>query len=252
MNQWIWAGIAGVLLSLNVVATEFRIDNNVQGIKSTALLLHGKFYSMTGDNGEIVEFDAETKMFTLINPALRLQTQLDAEEIRKKVEQLRELRLSSPNAKTDSFGYFAFTPKFETEFDPASGMLALQSHWIDYEIKTIPFADPAAVMYHDFCDWVCYLNLRLNPRSSQMLTRLEVNRLLREKQRFAVNVSVSIYANGKQGLAKPSQVSSSHDLVRRLSDADRKRIEQAQEFKRTFPKATIDEYQKHFAEKMAK
>jgi len=252
MSRWVLAGVVGVWLSLNVVATEFRIDSNVQGIKSTAFLLQGKFYSMTGDNGEIVEFDAETKIFTLINPALRLQTQLDGEAIRKNVEQLRERLLHHPNTKTDSFGYFAFTPKFETEFSPVSGMLALQSNWIDYEIKTIPFADSSAAMYHDFCDWVCYLNLRLNPRSSQMLTRLEVNRLLREKQRFAVSVSVSIYAGGKQGLAKPSQVSSSHDLVRRLSDADRKRIEQVQEFKRTFSRATIDEYQKLFAEKLAK
>ena len=252
MFRWFLAGLAGGFLSLTVSATEFRIDSHVQEIKSTAFLLDGKFYSMIGDNGEIVEFDVEKKIFTLIDPALHVQTQIDAIETRKKIEQLREQILNDPEARTDSFRYFAFKPKFESEFDTVSGMLALQSNWIDYEIKTIPFMDPAAVMYYDFCDWICYLNFRLNPRSSQMLIRLEVNRLLREGQRFAVSVSESLYVKGKQGLAKPDRVSSSHDIVRRLGDADRKRIEQAQEFKRIFPQIPFDEYQKRFAEKLVK
>jgi hypothetical protein len=251
MFRWFLAGLAGCCLSLTAAA-EFRIDSNVQGVKSTAFLLTGKFYSMIGENGEIVEFDAEKKTFTLIDPALRLQTQIDAEETRQRVEQLRQQILNDPNAKTDSFRYFACKPSFVSEFNAASGTLALQSNWIDYEIKTIAFTDPAAWMYHDFCDWVCYLNFRLNPRSSQMLIRLEVNRLLREGQRFAVNISEFLYINGKQGFAKPDRASSSHDIVRRLGDADRRRIEQVQEFKRTFPQVPFDEYQRRFAEKMTK
>ena len=246
MFRWFLAGWFLILAA----AAEFRIDNNVQGVKSTTFLLEGKFYSMIGDNGEIVEFDVETKTFTLIYPPLRIQTQIDAEEIWRRVEQLRQQILNSPSTKTDSFRYFAFKPTFSVEF--TSGMLALQSNWIDYEIKTIPFTDPSAKMYYDFCDWVCYLNFRLNPGSSQMLCRLEVNRCLREGQRFAVNVSESLYVNGKQGFARPDRTSSSHDLIRRLGDTDRRRIEQVQEFKRTFPQVPFDEYQKRFAEKLAK
>jgi hypothetical protein len=242
-----------VIALLSPIATaEFRIDNTVQGVKSTAFLLDGKFYSMIGNNGEIVEFDAEKKTFTLMDPELRIQTQINAEETRKRVEMLREHILNHPNADPHSFRYFAFKPTFETEFDAASGTLVLQSNWIDYEIKTVPFTDPSAGMYHDFCDWICYLNLRLNPYSTQMLTRLEVNRLLRSGQRFAVHVSESIYINGKQGLPKPAQASSSHTFARRLGETDRKRIEQALEFKRTFPQVPFDEYQKRFAEKLAK
>jgi hypothetical protein len=246
------AGWAGILLTLTVSAEDLRVDNNVQGVKSTAFLLAGKFYSIIGDNGEIVEFDAAKKTFTLIDPALRIQTQIDAEETRKKVEQLRQQILNDPNTKPDSFRYFAFKPVFVAEFDSASGLLALQSNWIDYDIKTIPLTDGSAGLYYDFCDWICYLNFRLNPRSGQMLIRLEVNRLLREQQRFATNVSESIYANGKQGLAKADHASSTHAMSRRLSDADRKQIEQVQEFKRTFPQVSFDEYQKSFAEKLTK
>jgi len=251
MVRWFWAGFAAFFLPA-LVAAEFRIDNNVREVKSTVFLLEGNFYSMIGDNGEIVEFDAEKKVFTLIEPALRMQTQINAVEIRTRIEQLRTRILNDPNAKTDSFHYFAFQPKFTSEFDSASGTLILQSNWIDYEIKTIPFPDPSAGMYYDFCDWVCYLNLRLNPYSSQMLTRLEVNRLLRTGQRFAVNVSESIHAGGKRGFAQPVRASSSHELVRRLGEADRKRIALAQEYKQTFPQISFEEYQKRFAENLAK
>lgn len=242
-------GLVVFCLPFVTMAAEFRVDNNVQGVKSTVFLLPDRFYSMIGSNGEIVEFDVEKKMFTLIDPALRIQTQVNAEETRQRVEQLRQQLLSDPNADADSFHYFAFQPKFKCEFEPVTGMLALQSHWIDYEIKTIPFMEASADMYYDFCDWVCYLNFRRNPHSSPMLTRLEVNRFLRQGRRFAVNVSVSIYVKGKQGFAKPDQASSSHEIVRRLGEADHKRIEQAQEFKRTYPLVPFDEYQKRFADK---
>jgi len=243
------AGLAGCFFSLTVVA-ELRIDNDVQGVKSSAFLLDGKFYSMIGDNGEIVEFDVKTRTFTLIDPPLRIQTQIDAEETRRQVEQLRQQVLNDPNANTDSFRYFAFKPTFVSEFDAASGKLALQSHWIDYEIRTIPFTDPLAGAYYDFGEWICYLNFRLNPFSSELLTRLEINRLLREGERFAVNVSKSRYPRGKQGLARPDRVSSSHEIVRRLGDADRRRIDQVQEFKRTFPQVPFDEYQRRVAGRM--
>jgi len=248
-------GLAGGLLTLTVAAqtttVEYRIDSNVQGTKSTAFLLVGKFYSMIGDNGEIVEFDAEKKMFTLIDPALRIQSQIDAEETRRRVEQLRQQILNDSNSPSDSFRYFIFKPTFSSEFDAASGKWALQSHWIDYEIQTVPFTDPTAGMYYDFCNWMCYLNFRLNPGSSQMLVRLEVNRFLRERQRFAVNVSEALYPRGKQAFVRPSRASSSHDLARRLGDVDRRRIEQAQEFKRTFPQVPFEEYQRLFVEKLA-
>ena len=251
MFRYFLVGLAGWFLTLTAIA-EFRIDSNVQGVKSTTFLLESRFYSIIGDNGEIVEFDAEKKTFTLIDPALRIHTQIDAAETRRGVEQLRQQILNDPNAKTDSFHYFVFRPIFVSEFNAASGTLALQSNWIDYEIKTIPFSDPLAGMYYDFCDWACYLNFRLNPRSSQMLIRLEVNHFLREKHRFATNVSELIYPRGKQGFARPDRASSSHNIALRLGDADRRRIEQVQEFKRTFPQVPFDEYQKRFAEKQVK
>ena len=252
MFRSIYAGLAVVFLLQATAAAEYRIDSNVQGVKTTVFLLPDKFYSMIGDNGEIVEFNMGEKTFTLINPSLRIQTQLNAEEIRQKVEQLRLQILNDLNTNSDSFHYFAFKPNFKTDFDRGSGTWVLQSPWIDYEIKTIQFGDASSETYYDFCDWVCYLNLRRNPHASQMLTRLEVNRLLRESQRFAAGVSVSIYVKGKQGFVKPDQASSSHEMVRRLSDADRKRIGQAQEFRHSFPQVSFEEYQRRFAENLGK
>lgn len=259
MFRIVFVGFVLFLTVLSAVrsagAAEYRIENDVQGVKSTVYLLPDRFYSMIGENGEIVEFDPQSKIFTLMEPAWRIQTYIDGKEIQKKVEQLRQEILFDPQADIDSFHYFMFKPVFRSEFDSDSGILALQSRWIDYEIKTIPFTEPSSGMYYDFCDWICYLNFRRNPRSSQMLVRMEVNRLLREGQRFAANVELGIIQSEKTGIVQSkimgvstvhyrSLVTSSHMMSQRLGTADHKRIEQAQEFKRTFPQVSFEEYQK--------
>jgi hypothetical protein len=239
----------------SLFAAELRIDNEVQNdlqsVKSSAYLLSGNFYSMIGENGEITFFDVQRQTFTLLDPALRIQTQIDAAETKKKVEALRQEILDKPHP--EKFLNFAVKPVFTTEFDTASGTLALQSRWIDYELKTIPLPDAeSAKLYFDFCDWTCYLNLRINPRSTTMLVRLEVNRILEAQKRFAAGVTVSLFSDGKSVLASPTTIRSSHQLVNRLGDADRKRLNQADEFRRTFQMVPFEEYQRKVVEKTAK
>ncbi|GHT19333.1 hypothetical protein FACS1894189_8080 [Planctomycetales bacterium] len=237
-------------------AAELRIDsevhNNVQGVKSSVYLLSGNFYSMIGENGEITFFDVQRQVFTLLDPALRIQTQIDAAETKKKAETLRQEILEKPHPN-EKFMNFAVKPVFTTEYEASSGTLALQSHWIDYELKTIPLPDAeSAKLYFDFCNWTCYLNLRINPRSTTMLVRLEVNRILQAQQRFATSVTVSLFSDGKSMLASPATMRSSHQLVNRLGDVDRKRLDQADECRRTFQTVPFEEYQRKVVEKAAK
>ncbi|MDR0522510.1 MAG: hypothetical protein LBH00_11760 [Planctomycetaceae bacterium] len=230
-------------------AEEYRIDNVVRGVKSTALLLDGKFYSIIEDNGEIVEFDSHKKIFTLIDPSLRIQTQINAAEMRKKITDMQQKIAGDPKTDKESFAYFAANPVFTSESDTAAGRIVLQSRWIDYEITAVPFHDKSSEMYYDFCDWMCYLNLRINPFSSAVLTRLTVNRLLREEKKFPVSVSVAIYPKGKQGFSKPDKAESSHKIVRRFSEPERKQIGQINELKQKFPQVSFEEYQKQVAGK---
>ncbi|MDR0704557.1 MAG: hypothetical protein LBF88_06160 [Planctomycetaceae bacterium] len=243
----------------NSIAAEFRIDNEIQvegaseKMTSTTLLLNGNFISLIGENGEITFFDADRQIFTLLDPVLRVQTQLDGAETKKKVELMRQQVMTSPGLDPNTFNAFAVKPVFQPEYEETSGTLALQSPWIDYLLVTHVLTDPeTSKQYFDSCDWLCYLHLRLDPRSTTMLVRLEVNRMLREQNRFASRISVSVFPKGKIPIAKPDKAQSSHKIVVRLDHADWQRIDQAKEFRRTFAIISFDEYQKKVADKKKK
>jgi hypothetical protein len=240
-------------------AAEFRVDNEIQvegspeKITSTIFLLNGNFISLIDENGEITFFDSDRQIFTLLDPVLRIQTQLDAAETKKRVELLRQQVMTSPDLDPNTFNAFAVKPVFQSEYEEVSGTLALQSPWIDYLLVTHILADSEIVkQYFDSCDWVCYLHLRIDPRLTTMLVRLEINRILREKNRFASRISVSVFPKGKVPIAKPDKAQSSHKIILRLDHTDTKRIEQAKEFRRTFTMILFDEYQKKVAEKKKK
>ncbi|GHT46575.1 hypothetical protein FACS189454_07940 [Planctomycetales bacterium] len=240
-------------VAMRCQAEEYIIHNDVRGVKSTVYLLDKQFISIISNNGEIMVFDAEHQTFTLLDPTLRLQTQIDATETKSKTKAMQQWVLNNPNHKENSFAAFAVKAEFNEKNDESAGLLTLQSHWIDYEFKTVPFpeqSEQAAAMYYDFCDWMCYLNLRLNPCSSMMLTRLTANQHLRSKRKFASHVSAALYAKGKTTLAQPDLVESSHQFSRRLSDADRQQIKQVFEYKTTLPAVPFEEYQKAAVQKI--
>jgi hypothetical protein len=243
----------------NCIAVDFRIDNEMQiegspeKIISTTFLLNSNFISLIGENGEITIFDSDEQIFTLLDPVLRIQTRLDAAETKKKVELLRQQVINRPELDANTFTAFAVKPVFQPEYDATSGTLALQSSWIDYLLVTHVLTDPEiAKQYFDLCDWLCYLHLRLDPRSTTMLVRLEVNRILREQNRFASRISVSVFPKGKIPITKPDKAQSSHKIVVRLDQSDWQRIDQSKEFRRTFAIIPFDEYQKKVAEKKKK
>jgi hypothetical protein len=227
-----------------------QVEGSPQKIASTTFVLNSDFISLIGENGEITFYDANRQTFTLLDPVLRIQTQLDAAETKKKVETVRQQVATSPGLDPNTFNAFAVKPSFSPEFDETSGTLALQSPWIDYTLTTSIFTDQeTAKQYFEVCDWLCYLNLRIDPHSTTMLIRLEVNRLLREGNRFAPRISVSVFPKGKTPLTKPDKAQSSHKIIMRLDETDQKRIAQAKEFRRAFTMIPLDEYQKKVGEK---
>lgn len=256
MPQFIFCLLFFVLGKI-LPAAEFYIENEIRvgekgkSVKSFSFLLNGDFISIIGENGEVTFFDAKNQVFTLLDPALRIQTQIDAADTKRNVELKREQILAHSGTVENFFFVFAAKPQFQQqEYDDVSGNLGLQSPWIDYELKTaaLPNAE-IAKQYFDFCDWNCYLNLRLNPHSASMLVRQEVDRILREKNRYAVQVSVSLYPKGKGLLTRPDTAHSVHSLGLRLDDTAKKRIVQVEELRRTLPQVSFAEYQQKVAEK---
>ncbi|MGL4595842.1 MAG: hypothetical protein ACRCUY_14060 [Thermoguttaceae bacterium] len=229
-------------------AERVRIDNEIRAgestaIKSTAYLIGNNFYSFIGDAGEVTFFDAEKEVFTLIHPALRLKTFLDGAETRQKAESLREA--AHEREKQSAYWNFLVKPVFQQERNDVTGTIALQSFWIDYLLTTSGFPDDnTAARFFRFCDWTCYLNLRLSPQSSTMFARLEVNRILRESNRFPHKITMSIYPKGKTGIRPlEEQMSSTHQMVFRFTELDDKRLDQVHEWMRVFQTISFAEYQ---------
>ena len=226
--------------------TQFKSEQTKQSSVHTTLFLRDSFYDFVGENGEIVFFDSAKDVLTLLDPELKLQTQLVPTEMKKRFDET-----VAEYAKVPEDGKrFLGKPSFQEEWEPTSGQLTLQSYWIDYTIKTHPF--PAAGMseqFFSFSDWICFLLFRTNPDIGTPYTRVEVNRILREKDRFPRTISVSIYPKGKRLMAQEDRFSTVSQISQTLTASDRKRIEQATGFMRRFTVVPFDEYQKKIATK---
>lgn len=239
------AGLSGLCAAENFrVDNEVRADDGKETVASTTYFLGDDFLSLIGLNGEITFFDAKKGTFTLLDPKLRIQTHLAATRTKDEIDVKRRQNAthSSP------FVAFVAKPVFQVESDESSGAVSLQSTWFDYKLMTETPDDDTAKRYADFCDWSCYLNFRISRGHPTQLVRLEVNRILRDETRFPKSVSMSFFPKGKGLLAKEEKASSTHRLVRRLDEADKKRIDQAMELMRTLPVVPFDEYQEKAAE----
>ncbi|MDR1290330.1 MAG: hypothetical protein LBK06_03925 [Planctomycetaceae bacterium] len=253
-----------------LAAEQFRIDNEITAGKlvarSKTYFLDDDFLSVIDDNGEITYYNAERDTFTLINPSLRIQTQLSAYETRREIELTldKTLKEEKKKEKKEKDGYkgshhqlplvlFIANPVFKIEQDPKSGQIALQSDWVEYKLTTEIFNDNnIAKRYFDFCNLTCYLNCRIN-NSYRQLYRLEVNRILRNKNRFPQNISVTFYPLGKSSSKFVGEtLNSSHKLIRRLTEEDKNKINSARNSMNTFKAVTFDKYQKTINEEIVK
>ena len=229
----------------------FRVENELAvqqtgvKVKTTTLFRQGIVYDMIGDNGETTIFDTQNDTFTLLEPTFRFQTQIRASELKETVLKHREKMRSEKNP----FFAFAAFPKFEETYEEESGLARFQSPWIDYQIETLPLDDDSLRQrYYDFCDWYCFLNLRVNPDSTTLFARMEVNRFLNAQKRFPKKIQVSVFRKGNSGIAgivtQPDVYVSTHKLGTRFVPEDEQRLIRVEEQRKTFRTVSFAEYQK--------
>ncbi len=244
-----------LLLPLALSSQDFRVDNEVhfitqdptgsKRVKSVTYFQGENFISLIGDRGEITFFDSEPKTFTLLDPVLRIQTQISASKSREAVNAQRQ------NHENNQAAYLAFVakPRFSYEFDAKLSVLALQSPWMDYRIEASAVADDVFLKrYFEHGDWVCFLNYRIN-HSLTSLVRLEINRILYERKLFPRDITLSHFPQGKGLMTHEEKTRSTHQLVQRLDEKDRQRIEQAREYRRVFLAVPFEEYQAKVTQK---
>jgi hypothetical protein len=240
---------AVIFLSAKLIAAEqFRIDNEITAdkivVQSKTYFLENDFLGIIEDNGEITYYNAAQDSFTLLAPLLRIQTRVSASETKRAVDaDLNSIRTTKN--ETDERYKFIANPVFKTELDNKSGQIALQSNWVDYKLTTEIFADDnIAKKYFDSCNLTCYLNYRITTAYGQLL-RLEVNRILRNENRFPKNISVTFYyPKGKKDGKTGQTLNSSHKIIKRLTDEDKNKINNVLNSMNTFRTVKFDEYQK--------
>ncbi|GHT34219.1 hypothetical protein FACS189427_01150 [Planctomycetales bacterium] len=251
-------------ICLPVFADDFRVDNEFQWVSSRSDTVKSTVYfigttdfisvikggtnNSGGEKGEITFYTSrqDTEVFTLLNSAIRIQTLLDVRETKKNIEEKRK----TLETRSEPLLAFVAKPVFNREDDKASGAMTLQSPWFDYRIETETADAVLLKRYLDFCDASCYLNFRINPALPAPLVRLKVNEILRQESRFPKMLEMSFFLKGKSAFfSKEEKAKSTHRLVVRLDDADRKTIAEIIEYVRTFTVVPFDEYQKQVNKK---
>ncbi|MCL2306319.1 MAG: hypothetical protein FWC43_13320 [Planctomycetaceae bacterium] len=233
-----------------VAAEDFRVENELtvrqtgESVKTTTLFTGDLVYDIIGDHGETTIFDKASDTFTLLEPTLRIQTQIKGAELKETVLKRREkMRAESQ----PPFFAFALFPKFEETYEEESGQARFQSPWIVYQIETASFSDDVfRQRYYDFCDWYCFLNLRVNPDSTTLFARMEVNRFLQERKRFPQKIQVDVHKKGNFGIAgiveNPDVYIGTYKLGVRFIPGDEQRLQRADEQRKTFRHVSFEEY----------
>lgn len=254
-------GGGGVLFFPSVAAAaDFRIVNTVSApaiagatvpvpVVSQMIFIDGVVYNFIDPHGELTVYDAAQDTLVVIDPELRLQTRLPAAATRAAIDETRK----SLVGHRIPLVAFAAQPEFRQSLDPDSGTLKMTSELFDYEVETTPAGDPSVTAtYYGAADMFCYLNFRLQPGplALKYLVRLDVNQSLREAQRLPKKITLDFYPKGKGLLAKAERYESRHEIFGRLSDADRKRLDQARNMMQTFRTAAFDEYQREVEKKL--
>jgi hypothetical protein len=251
--------VIAIIFSINslIGAEEFRIDNKITSgnivVQSKTYLLENDFISLIENNGEITYYNSSRDSFTLLAPSLRIQTNLSMSETKRELDSvlqsIREVKTKTASSRHELILFLA-NPVFKTELDNKSGQLAIQSNWVDYKLSTDVFTNNnIAKQYFDFCNLTCYLNYRTTNNYRQLF-RLEVNRILRNENRFPTNISATFYPSGKN--YHKEELISSHKLIKRLTDEDKTTINSIRNSMNTFKTVTFNEYQQAIIEQIKK
>ncbi len=246
--------LSGTAQEQSAVQKIFRIDSTVRmtdnelvtEIKTSTIFGEDAVFDFIGDNGEIIIYQWKAKIFTLIDPIHRVQTDLSLEDVDAFLVRIRSMLTE----KKDKFTQFMLDPYFETTANEQGDSLVFQSKFIDYIVRIRPFDDSTLTEdYYQFSQAYSKLNIYLNPGTTTPFARIVINDHLLKKGAFPERFDISVYPKGKWLFGKVVKIESEHKMVRRLSEKDKGRIVRAIHFSEQFPKIPFGKYQKTLQEK---
>jgi len=186
--------------------------------ETTTLFLDGVVYDFLAQPEQIAVFrkpgGGKPGQFTLLSDRHSVLTKVSTEKVAGAMNKLR----TWASRQRDPFLMFAANPNFDESFDSKNGKLVLASHLESYTVTTERTDHPDAMNeYREFLDWYTQLNALLSAGSMPPEPRLRLNAAL--ARRKVVPLKVELTREGEDPLR------AEHEFTWRLSQDDRKRID---------------------------
>ncbi|MCS7239051.1 MAG: hypothetical protein NZ899_12400 [Thermoguttaceae bacterium] len=255
-SWWSWVCFAS-LSTLGTVAflpatlagaapLEFRVENSVYVDQSSrpisesiTLFVNDKFYDFLRQPEEIVIFNPTLRHFTLLYPPAQLRTELRVEQVAAFITTLRSWALKHE----DSFLRFLASPEITVQDHPGAAAISFDSEYLSYLVDVDrPPSPQIAQIYAEFSDWYSQLNTMVTPGSRLPFARLQVNKVLLERGLVPLRVELKLKP-AAQKRNQPAVIRSYHNFFYRVSESDRSRANQADQFVQLFRQVSFIEYQ---------
>lgn len=204
------------------LADNFRVDNAVfvenekkPSSQSVTIFADGVVYDCMKAPAEIVVFDKPAEKFVLLNQASRTRAELTTRDVAAFVRELQPLAAKNP----DPLVKFLANPKFEDQYNAATGELTFSSPMMTYRLLLSTDQSQAAVdQYREFSDWYARLNTMLSPGSRPPFGRLMVNAAVAQRKAIASEVTLAI-STVKENRGQTT-IRSTHKIARQLTQGD--------------------------------
>lgn len=226
----------------------FKVENRVYRgedrflCRSLTLVLGTKAYDFLDDPAEVMVLDFAGRRLTVLSPERNEQMEMSFQAVMLFLERLRDRAAHHPDPSVR----FAADPQFDVAYDEAAATYSFSGPWMSYRIRTTSAVDPAICRkFWEVSSWLCRVNTLLTPGSHSPLARLVVNSELAEKGVFPVEVR---YYGGPRNFLEwlPGRrlaLRTTHQLILEIEPADRERVQQVEDWLRTFPRVNLTDYQ---------
>ena len=182
---------------------------------------------------EVAVFDPKRGRFALLDEKRKMQTSLTTEDI---LQFTAAIQAVSEAKKNPDF----FQRDWSLTHDEQSGWLQLSGKRIQYRAKGIlPEDKTAGRRYREFADWYARLNA-MRSGNIPPFARIELNKALLERDLIPTEIERTVTTST---LPRRKHVVSSRHLVHwRLSNTDRKRIQEAAELQANLPEVPFAQF----------
>ncbi len=238
LNSTFHSGLIGIALTLvllgigsQTLAQQFKLDSQVYQDGQTTPIGHSLTIFIDGlvydiafspDDAtsivEIVVYDSHTKSFEILDNKNNRRVHLEQFEIVRMLENQRQQGLQ------DERLIHLVRPNLVEDVDLSEGRLTMSNAMLRYDAKCEKLSDPIIQsQFYEFLDQYSRLSVS-DPRRLPPFARLEFNQALMKYNLVpkAIHLTLSGGDISKSDLALVSK----HTLIKKLSDDDKKRVEQ--------------------------